>query len=293
MAGGTKKAWVADELTGAAGRVRVRRQDAPAKRNAHACFDVVGDVHGCLVELLELLKALGYGVKRRREDFAVIPPQGRKLAFVGDLVDRGPAAPGVLRLVMDMARAGTALCVAGNRDVELVRAMRGRVAEVSRGMARTLEQLAAQPKEFRAEVARFLRGLPSQLMLDAGRLVVAHAGLKEAMQGRASAEARAFALHGEVTGERDAAGLPIAQELGSGVSRQGAGGAWAHAGVRARVVEQYGQSRYRVRVRRASDGAALPGARDDLDSGQSDLLRAAPDVCRQQDPGARAEMRRK
>ncbi len=209
MAGGTKKAWVADELTGAAGRVRVRRQDAPAKRNAHACFDVVGDVHGCLVELLELLKALGYGVKRRREDFAVIPPQGRKLAFVGDLVNRGPAAPGVLRLVMDMARAGTALCVAGNRDVELVRAMRGRVAEVSRGMARTLEQLAAQRKEFRAEVARFLRGLPSQLMLDAGQLVVAHAGLKEAMQGRASVEARAFALHGEVTGERDASGLPI------------------------------------------------------------------------------------
>jgi protein phosphatase len=169
----------------------------------------VGDVHGCLVELLELMKALGYGVKRRREDFSVTPPRGRTLAFVGDLVDRGPAAPGVLRLVMDMARAGTALCVAGNRDVELVRAMKGRVTQVSRGMARTLEQLAAQPKEFRAEVVRFLRGLPSQLMLDAGRLVIAHAGLKEALQGRASAEARAFALHGEVTHERDASGLPF------------------------------------------------------------------------------------
>ena len=209
MAGGTKKTWVADELTAAPGRGRARPQNVPAKRNAHACFDVVGDVHGCLVELLELMKALGYGVKRRREDFAVTPPRGRTLAFVGDLVDRGPAAPGVLRLVMDMARAGTALCVAGNRDVELVRAMKGQVTQVSRGMARTLEQLAAQPKEFRAEVVRFLRGLPSQLMLDAGRLVIAHAGLKEALQGRASAEARAFALHGEVTGERDASGLPI------------------------------------------------------------------------------------
>jgi protein phosphatase len=108
-----------------------------------------------------------------------------------------------------MERAGTTLCVAGNRDVELVRAMRGRAAEVSRGMARTLEQLAAQPEEFRAEVARFLRALPSQLILDAGRLAIAHAGLKEAMQSRDSAEARAFALHGEVTGERDASGLPV------------------------------------------------------------------------------------
>jgi protein phosphatase len=209
MVGGAKNAREAEERRAAQVRSRTRTKAAPAKRKAHECFDIVGDVHGCLVELLALLAALGYGVRRRRKDFEVTPPHGRKLAFVGDLVDRGPAAPGVLRLVMDMARAGAALCVAGNRDVELVRTMRGRVAQVSRGMARTLEQLAAQPKEFRAEVARFLRGLPSHLLLDAGRLVIAHAGLKEAMQGRASAEARAFALRGEVTGERDASGLPV------------------------------------------------------------------------------------
>ena len=161
------------------------------------------------IELLALMAELGYGVKRRREEFEVTPPRGRTLAFVGDLVDRGPAAPGVLRLAMDMARAGTALYVAGNRDVELVRAIRGRVAQVSRGMARTLEQLAPLPKEFRAEVVRFLRGLPGHLLLDAGRLVIAHAGLKEAMQGRDSAEARAFALHGELAGGRDAESLPL------------------------------------------------------------------------------------
>ena len=180
-----------------------------AEHNAHESFDVVGDVHGCLDELLALVAELGYGVKRRREEFEVTPPQGRTLAFVGDLVDRGPAAPGVLRLAMDMARAGTALYVAGNRDVELVRALKGRVAQVSRGMARTLEQLAPQPREFRAEVIRFLRGLPSHLLLDAGRLAIAHAGLKEAMQGRDSAEARAFALHGELAGGRDAESLRL------------------------------------------------------------------------------------
>lgn len=208
MAGDAAKTRRTEERRTAAVRGGARTQDAPAKR-AHACFDVVGDVHGCLDELLALLAALGYQVKRRRESFEVTPPRGRKLAFVGDLVDRGPAAPGVLRLVMDMERAGTTLCVAGNRDVELVRAMKGRVAEVSRGMARTLEQLAVQPKEFRAEVASFLRRLPSYLLLDAGRLAIAHAGLKEALQGRVTAEARAFALHGEMMGERDASGFPV------------------------------------------------------------------------------------
>ncbi len=137
------------------------------------------------------------------------PPPGRTLAFVGDLVDRGPAAPGVLRLAMAMAHAGTALCLAGNRDVELVRALRGRASKVTRGMARTLDQLAAEPEEFRAEVVRFLRSRPSHLVLDERRLVLAHAGLKEAMHGRTSAAARAFALHGDVTGERDASGLPV------------------------------------------------------------------------------------
>ena len=209
MAGGAAKTSGAKERTAVQGRGRAPTQATPAKRGAHESFDIVGDVHGCLAELLALLAALGYGVKRQRENFKVTPPPGRTLAFVGDLVDRGPAAPGVLRLVMDMARAGTALCVAGNRDVELVRAMRGRVAQVTRGMARTLEQLAAEPREFRAEVVRFLRRLPSHLALDAGRLVIAHAGLKESLQGRASAEARAFALHGELTGAKDAAGLPM------------------------------------------------------------------------------------
>jgi protein phosphatase len=180
-----------------------------AMRNARGPFDIVGDVHGCLDELLALMDVMGYRVARQGEEFAVTPPPGRTLAFVGDLVDRGPAAPGVLRLAMGMARAGTALCVPGNRDSELVRVLRGGSARVTRGMARTLDQMAAEPESFRDAVMDFLHELPSHLVLDEGRLVIAHAGLKEALQGRSSAAARAFALHGDVTGEKDTAGLPV------------------------------------------------------------------------------------
>jgi protein phosphatase len=157
-------------------------------------------VHGCLEELLELLAALAYRVERRRDDFSVTPPRGRTLAFVGDLVDRGPNAPGVLRLAMSMARAGTALCVAGNRDEELVRALKGRTTQVSRGMALTLDQLAAEPVGFCEEAVRFLSRLPDHLVLDEGRLVVVHMGLGEAMPVDANWAAReqkkALVVHG-------------------------------------------------------------------------------------------------
>jgi len=204
-----KKARPAKKRKTVLRRKPVETLDPQALRKKHGPFDIVGDVHGCLRELVALLKAMGYRVKRTGKKFQVTPPAGRTLVFVGDLVDRGPAAPEVLRLVMGMARAGTALCVAGNRDMELVRGLRGRSVRVTRGMARTLEQLAAEPKGFRAAVADFLYELPSHMVLDEGRLVIAHAGLKEELQGRTSAAARAFALHGDLTGAKDAAGLPV------------------------------------------------------------------------------------
>ena len=126
--------------------------------------------------------------------------------FVGDYVDRGPASPAVLRLVMGMAAAGTAICLPGNHDVKLARKLKGRNVQVTHGLAETLEQLAAEPVP---DVLEFVDGLVSHAVLDGGRLVVAHAGLKEAYQGRSSGRVREFALYGETTGETDEFGLPV------------------------------------------------------------------------------------
>jgi polynucleotide kinase-phosphatase len=174
-------------------------------------FDIIGDVHGCRVELEALLGTLGWNLTRDDTGRAVdaVHPDGRTAVFVGDLVDRGPDSPGVLRLAMGMVAAGTALCVPGNHEWKLLRKLRGRNVTVSHGLAETLEQLDAEPPSFVDSVASFIDGLVSHYVLDGGRLVVAHAGLKEEYQGRASGRVRSFALYGETTGETDEYGLPV------------------------------------------------------------------------------------
>jgi protein phosphatase len=191
--------------------VVVRERLLTDYRDRTGPFDVIGDVHGCRAELEALLARLGYRVTRDvsgRADGAV-PPAGRTAVFLGDLVDRGPDSPGVLRLVMGMVAAGQALAVPGNHENKLTRALSGRNVQVSHGLAETLSQLAAEDEPFRKEVADFCQGLVSHLVLDGGRLVVAHAGLKESYQGRASGRVRSFALYGDTTGETDEFGLPV------------------------------------------------------------------------------------
>jgi polynucleotide kinase-phosphatase len=186
------------------------------RRGETGPFDIIGDVHGCLDELLELLREMGYQIRTLGSDggteYDVRPPEGRKALFVGDLVDRGPNTPGVLRLVMDMVEADRAICIPGNHDVKLLRALRGRKVTLAHGLAESLEQLAEQPEEFRGRVVEFIDGLVSHYVLDDGKLVVAHAGMKERFQGRASGRVRSFALYGDTTGETDEFGLPVRQD---------------------------------------------------------------------------------
>ncbi|AHJ98034.1 polynucleotide kinase-phosphatase [Hymenobacter swuensis] len=178
-------------------------------------FDIIGDVHGCYDELLTLLAELGYAVETepvtdvRDLGVRVTAPAGRRALFLGDLVDRGPASPQVLRLVMSMVRDGLALCVPGNHDIKLLRYLNGKQVNEKHGFAETVQQLALESDTFKSQVRQFLDGLVSHYVLDGGKLVVAHAGMREEMQGRGSGAVRAFALFGETTGEIDEFGLPV------------------------------------------------------------------------------------
>jgi protein phosphatase len=180
------------------------------RRGDHGPFDIIGDVHGCFDELEQLLGKLGYtftGPERAWSN-----PQGRKLIFLGDLVDRGPKIPEVVRLVMDSVKAGFAFCVPGNHDIKFMRAIWGKDVQITHGLADSLEQFKVYEEQYRGFsrlAAEFIDSLVSHYVLDDGRLVVAHAGMKEEMQGRGSGKVREFALYGETTGETDEFGLPV------------------------------------------------------------------------------------
>jgi diadenosine tetraphosphatase ApaH/serine/threonine PP2A family protein phosphatase len=168
-------------------------------------YDLVGDVHGCADELDALLTRLGW----RLGQGAAEHPEGRVAVFVGDLVDRGPDTPRVLRRVMAMVETGSALCVQGNHEAKLLRALDGADVQTSPGLQASLDQLAREPAAFRSRVRDFLAALPWRLVLDEGRLVVTHAGLREDLHTSDGRRARAFALYGDTTGETDEHGMPV------------------------------------------------------------------------------------
>jgi protein phosphatase len=178
-------------------------------KHEHGPFDIIGDVHGCCDELEQLLAQLGYA----RNGAGIYQPRdGRKAVFVGDLVDRGPKIPHAVRLVKEMVDAGYALCVPGNHDLKFMRAIWGKNVQITHGLDESLRQFEEYDKSYRAFsriAADFMNKLVSHYVLDDGRLVVAHAGMKEEMQGRGSGKVRDFALYGETTGETDEYGLPI------------------------------------------------------------------------------------
>jgi protein phosphatase len=183
------------------------------RRADHGPFDIIGDVHGCYDELCVLLDRLGYAADEREGKRIFVHPEGRRVLFLGDLVDRGPRTPEVLRLAMDMVSTGMALCVQGNHESRLLRKLNGRDVKLTHGLVETLAQIDALPETgrgaFVGEIRSFMDGLRSHYWLDDGKLVVAHAGLKEEMHGRGSGAVRSFALYGETTGETDEFGLQV------------------------------------------------------------------------------------
>lgn len=179
------------------------------RRELTGPFDIVGDVHGCCDELEELLALLGYDFVWDGQDVAVTPPAGRMLVFVGDLVDRGPRSPDVLRIAMAMAGAGTGLCVEGNHDSKFGRWLSGANVKLSHGLQQSIDQMDGESPAFKAAARNFVSHLPPYLWLDGGKLVVAHAGIRDDMIGRSDGKVRAFALYGDTTGETDGYGSPV------------------------------------------------------------------------------------
>ncbi len=117
---------------------------------------VVGDIHGCYDELMDLLNQLNFGVSDR-------------IVSVGDLVTKGPKNREVLELFMKDSRFST---VIGNHDLALRRLWNGEEVELKASQKEAHRELKADKDRF----TPYLNSLP--FMIDLGSHLVVHAGLR-------------------------------------------------------------------------------------------------------------------
>lgn len=175
--------------------------------NNHGPFDIIGDVHGCAIELEELLQKLGWEVNHEGNyDHKDLK---RKVIFVGDLVDRGPDTPRVLEIAIQLLENQKAYWVMGNHDDKLRRYLLDNPVKIAHGLQETIDQLALCSSSFRQKILEILESLPSYGIFDQDQLIVAHAGLKEKYHFQHTESAHRFALIGQPTGEYNEKGYPI------------------------------------------------------------------------------------
>ncbi|XKE93793.1 bis(5'-nucleosyl)-tetraphosphatase PrpE [Metaplanococcus flavidus] len=175
-------------------------------------FDIIGDIHGCYDELMDLLEKLGY----RFDDGIHIHPDGRMPAFVGDAMDRGPDSLKVMELLFARQDRGILHYSPGNHCNKLYRFMKGNQVQLAHGLEITIADWQSMPKKeqqnFRERYIRFYEELPQYLVLR-DDLIVAHAGLKQEMIGvPVNRKIAVFTLYGDITGKLHADGRPVRRD---------------------------------------------------------------------------------
>jgi protein phosphatase len=175
--------------------------------------DMIGDIHGCFVELIELVEQLGYTISKKPEGsfytYSISHPENRRLVFLGDLIDRGPSVGEVVHFVYNVCQEGNAFCLPGNHENKFLRHLYNHKEKATPEIEASIQSIKKLPNGFVDKLHTFIYRLHHHYLFDGGKLVVAHAGLPEYFHGRDSKKIRDFALYGDTNGERDANGFPI------------------------------------------------------------------------------------
>lgn len=175
-------------------------------------LDIIGDIHGCFMEFQQLTKELQYSW----DSGIPVHPDGRKLAFVGDLTDRGPQSLKVIEVVYELSKHHSAYYTPGNHCNKLYRYFSGNKVQVTHGLETTVAEFKALARNEQKRVKTMFRELyeksPLYLILDEGNLVISHAGIREEDIGKAPSEVKTFVLYGDITGEKHQDGSPVRRD---------------------------------------------------------------------------------
>ncbi|MFD2443211.1 bis(5'-nucleosyl)-tetraphosphatase PrpE [Bacillus sp. CGMCC 1.16607] len=175
-------------------------------------IDIIGDIHGCFQEFEALTQKLGYHWKEN----IPVHPENRKLAFVGDLTDRGPMSLKVIEVVWDLVMTGHAHYSPGNHCNKLYRYFQGNKVQISHGLETTVAEFevlnSGDQKVIRNKFVELYEKAPLYQVLDEGKLVIAHAGIREDYIGKSHSGVKTFVLYGDITGEKNPDGSPIRRD---------------------------------------------------------------------------------
>lgn len=172
-------------------------------------IDIIGDIHGCFKEFRTLTEKLGY----RWEGGIPIHPENRKLAFLGDITDRGPESIKMIQVVYRLVTEKLAYYTPGNHCNKLYRFFLGNRVQISHGLETTVEEYKRLNKKEQKKIKQMFIELyesaPLYLVLDHGNLIIAHAGIKESFIGKSDKQVKTFVLYGDITGEKHPDGSPV------------------------------------------------------------------------------------
>ncbi|MGC5325840.1 metallophosphoesterase [Brevibacillus sp. SYSU BS000544] len=196
----------------------------PAKRSnqfrADHGADLIGDVHGCYDEFVQLIELLGY--RQNGRDGLYKHPEGRKLLSLGDITSRGPFSIKMLQFFISHIQAGLAEMVDSNHGWKIARWLDGRRVTLAHGDEKVEEEFNRYEKEYGTKRAVELKeksrvlllGSPSHMqILRHGKLeaVAVHAGIRDDYIGRDSSSIQSFCRYGDVAGT-GADGRPIRKD---------------------------------------------------------------------------------
>ncbi|WP_053365590.1 bis(5'-nucleosyl)-tetraphosphatase PrpE [Bacillus sp. FJAT-27245] len=176
-------------------------------------LDIIGDIHGCFSEFENLTKELGYDWEKG----IPIHPAGRRLAFLGDLTDRGPGSLRTIHVVWELVvKWNLAFYSPGNHCNKLYRYFIGNKVQISHGLETTVAEYEALDQSGQLLVKeRFIQlyeRAPLYQIHDGGALAIAHAGIRKDYIGEYSSKVKTFVLYGDITGKTNPDGTPVRRD---------------------------------------------------------------------------------
>lgn len=182
-------------------------------------IDIIGDIHGCYDEMIELIQRLGYladseGLYRH--------PEGRKLVSVGDIMSRGPKSLETMIFWQKHLAAQLAWMVDSNHGWKIARYLEGRQVTMSHGDEQMIEAFQQYEAIHGTEDTTVLKEQLKNMLLSTSshlvftqhgvqRLVVAHAGIRDDFIGKDSKRIDDYCRYGDIDGT-DEAGKPIRKD---------------------------------------------------------------------------------